>query len=63
MEMVLNRVESILNKNIISEKKGAGLTLIVNNTKNINPLLDCEDVCDGDIWEWNLIHGIGNDVY
>lgn len=63
MEMALNKVESISSKNIVTEKKGIELTLIVNNEKNINALLDCDDICDGDIWEWNLIHGIGNDVY
>lgn len=63
MEMSLNRVESIPSKNIIAEKKGVGLTLIVDNVNSINTLLDCDDICDGDIWEWNLINGTGNDVY
>lgn len=63
MELVLNNIESVSSKNITAEKKGIELKLIVNDAKNINAFLDNEDICDGDIWEWNLIHGIGNDVY
>lgn len=63
MELSLNRIESISSKNTLVEKKGIELTLIVNNTRKKTALFNCEDMCDGDVWEWNLIYGIGNDVY
>jgi hypothetical protein len=63
MEMSLNRIELVSNKNIMAEKKAVELTLIVNKAKKINTLFVCEDMCDGDIWEWNHNYGIGNDVY
>lgn len=63
MEMALNRIESVSSKNIKVEKKVAELTLVVNNTKKHTVLFDCDDLCDGDIWEWSILYGIGNDVY
>ena len=63
MELSLNTVESISSKNTIAEKKGVELTLIVTSSKKNSTLFNCESMCDGDVWEWNLIYGIGNDVY
>lgn len=61
MEMALNRMEAASTRNITTEKKPVELILIIKESKNCGNLL--EELCDGDTWEWNLLYGIGNDVY
>ncbi len=63
MELSLNRIDSISIKSTAEEKRGVELNLIVTKTRKSGTLFICEDLCDGYVWEWNLIYGIGNDVY
>lgn len=37
-------------------------TAIDNHDKD-KTLSPFEGMSEGDMWEWNLIHGIGNDIY
>lgn len=63
MELSLNRIEPVSSKCTMAEKKGVELKLIVTNTKKTSTLFICDDLCDGDIWEWSILYGVGNDVY
>lgn len=34
-----------------------------NNSDKDKALSPFKEMSDGDMWEWNLMHGIGNDIY
>lgn len=63
MELSLNRVEHISSKGTIVERKGVELKLIVTNAQTNCTLFNNDELCDGDIWEWSISYGVGNDVY
>lgn len=63
MEMLKNKIEPIIKNNKNAENTAVKLRVINSSlgTAKTAPVVD--SLSDGDVWELNLILGIGNDIY
>lgn len=58
MDIALNRSDLFL-----TNKRNENSTAALNPTEDVKASTEVEEMSDGDLWEWNMMLGIGNDVY
>lgn len=58
MDIALNRTDLF-----VTSKKIESNTAALNPAEDVKASTEIEEMSDGDLWAWNLMLGIGNDVY
>jgi hypothetical protein len=63
MEMLKNKVETVARNNKAADNAAVKLRVISNSPGEVKNAPLAEIMSDGDLWEINLMLGIGNDIY